>query len=223
MFVKSVCKQVPEMLSLLRPHGTPTTAHFQPPDHWQRARRHVRPSRAPDVTTKPTRYDLANICLQRRYVGGLTMITAVLTCLVNGDNGNFIRQLFIVNEHGGAWDHRARGRWCRRRVLAVQGDPPHIISYHMIPWYDIVIWYHTIPYHDLIHTICHIIWYHMMHIISYYAISYDIISSRRHRVVIPVAIPQFHLAGMATLWRAVVWPTMWHTASMCWLYCITDT
>ena len=37
----------------------------------------------------------------------------------------------------------------------------------------------------------------------------------RHRVVIPVAIPQLHLAGMTTLWRAAVWfayPIILHTA-----------
>ena len=38
----------------------------------------------------------------------------------------------------------------------------------------------------------------------------------RHRVVIPVVIPQFHLVGMTTLWRVAAWfayPIVWHTAT----------
>ena len=37
----------------------------------------------------------------------------------------------------------------------------------------------------------------------------------RHRVVIPVVIPQFQSVGMTTLWRVAAWsayPIIWHTA-----------
>ena len=50
---------------------------------------------------------------------------------------------------------------------------------------------------------------------------YRLWGATRHRVVIPVVIPQFHLVGTSTLWRVAVYfayPIIWHTAMLILLY-----